>query len=143
MDLGLSGRRVLVTGGSQGIGYAVAAGFLAEGCHVVIVARDQRRLETAVAELAKLGTGKVEAKSIDLAEAGAAESLAAAYPETDILVNNAGAVPIGDIFEIDEARWRAGWDLKVFKLRESDARHVRAHARASAQSYHQRSWHRR
>ena len=114
MDLGLRGRRVLVTGGSQGIGYAVAAGFLAEGCNVVIVARDRGRLETATAALAQLGTGEVEAASIDLAQAGAAEELADAYPDTDILVNNAGAVPVGDIFEVDEARWRAGWDLKVF-----------------------------
>ena len=114
MDLGLRGRRVLVTGGSQGIGYAVAAGFLAEGCDVVIVARDQSRLETATTSLSQLGTGQIEAASIDLAQAGAAEELAEAYPDTDILVNNAGAVPVGDIFEVDEARWRAGWDLKVF-----------------------------
>jgi NAD(P)-dependent dehydrogenase (short-subunit alcohol dehydrogenase family) len=114
MDLGLSGRHVLITGGSQGIGYAVAAGFLAESCHVVLVARDPSRLEAAAATLSKLGVGTVEAKSIDLSQSGAAEALAQAYPETDILVNNAGAVPVGDIFEIDEARWRAGWDLKVF-----------------------------
>ena len=44
MDLGLTGRRVLVTGGSQGIGYAVAKGFIAEGCHVVIAARNEERL---------------------------------------------------------------------------------------------------
>ena len=114
MDLGLAGRRVLITGGSRGIGYAVAQGFLAEGCHVVIAARDQGRLDRAVTELSKSGPGRVEATSIDLAESGAAEKLAAACPETDILVNNAGAIPIGDIFEVDEARWRAAWDLKVF-----------------------------
>ena len=78
MDLGLRGRRVLITGGSQGIGYSVAAGFMAEGCDVVIVARDQSRLETATASLAQLGTGQVEAASIDLAQAGAAEELAKA-----------------------------------------------------------------
>ena len=43
MDLGLAGRRVLITGGSQGIGYAVAKGFLDEGCRVVIAARDASR----------------------------------------------------------------------------------------------------
>ena len=64
MDLGLRSRRVLVTGGSQGIGYAVAAGFLAEGCDVVIVARDQSRLETATTSLSQLGTGQIEAASI-------------------------------------------------------------------------------
>jgi 3-oxoacyl-[acyl-carrier protein] reductase len=132
MDLGLRGRRVLVTGGSQGIGYAVAAGFLAEGCNVVIVARDQGRLETATAALAQLGTGEVEAASIDLSQAGAAEELAEAYPGTDILVNNAGAVPVGDIFEVNEARWRAGWDLKVFgyvNLTRAMYARMRGHAR--------------
>jgi 3-oxoacyl-[acyl-carrier protein] reductase len=114
MDLGLAGRRVLITGGSQGIGYAVAESFLAEGCHVVIVARDQTRLDKAAGKLSADNPGRVEAKSIDLAQHGAAETLAATYPETDILVNNAGAIPIGDIFEVDEARWRAAWDLKVF-----------------------------
>jgi NAD(P)-dependent dehydrogenase (short-subunit alcohol dehydrogenase family) len=114
MDLGLAGRRVLITGGSQGIGLAVAKGFLAEGCDVAIVARDQARLSQAVDELSKTSQGRVAAKSIDLAQRGAAEALAAAYPDTDILVNNAGSIPIGDIFEVDEARWRAAWDLKVF-----------------------------
>ncbi len=114
MDLGLAGRRVLITGGSQGIGYAVGQGFLAEGCRVVIAARDQGRLDQAIAQLSRTGAGRVEGKSIDLAQPGAAEALAAAYPDTDILINNAGAIPIGDIFEVDEARWRAAWDLKVF-----------------------------
>jgi 3-oxoacyl-[acyl-carrier protein] reductase len=112
MDLGLRGRQVLITGGSQGIGYAVAQGFLAEGCRVVIAARDQAKLDQAVSQLSR--AGDIQAYSVDLAQPGAAEALAAAYPETDILVNNAGAIPVGDIFEVDETRWRAAWDLKVF-----------------------------
>ncbi len=114
MDLGLSGRRVLITGGSQGIGFAVAGGFLAEGCEVVIAARDQQRIDKAVAELSKIGAGRVRGTSVDLARRGAAEALAEEFPDTDILVNNAGAIPIGDIFEVDETRWREAWDLKVF-----------------------------
>jgi NAD(P)-dependent dehydrogenase (short-subunit alcohol dehydrogenase family) len=114
MDLGLAARRVLITGGSQGIGYAVAQGFLAEGAHVVIAARDAAKLDRAVAALAAAGSGRVEARSVDLSQPGSAEALASACPDTDILVNNAGSIPIGDIFEVDEARWRAAWDLKVF-----------------------------
>src|SRR6266508_2031470 len=60
MDLGLKDRRVLVTGGSQGIGYAIARGFLAEGCSAVIVARDQARLQEALAELGKHGPVRSE-----------------------------------------------------------------------------------
>jgi NAD(P)-dependent dehydrogenase (short-subunit alcohol dehydrogenase family) len=100
MNLGLSGRRVLVTGGSQGIGLAVARGFLVEEAEVTIVARDAARLARAAAGLAQV--------------AGAAQALADAFADTDILVNNAGAVPTGDIFAVDEARWREAWDLKVY-----------------------------
>ena len=128
MDLGLKGRRVLVTGGSQGIGYAIAQGFLAEGCRVVAVARDPARLQEAVTALSKTAPGQVEGKAIDLSQRGAPEALADAYPDTDILVNNAGAIPIGDILEVDEARWRAAWDLKVFgyvNLTRAMYRHMR------------------
>ena len=129
MDLGLRGRRVLITGGSQGIGYAVAAGFMTEGCDVVIVARDQSRLETATATLAQLGTGQVEAASIDLTQGGAAEELAEAYPDTDILVNNAGD-PLA-----------RGLGPQSVWLRQSHPRHVCPHARPAAQSHHQHSRH--
>ena len=114
MDLGLKGRRVLVTGGSQGIGYAVAKGFLEEGAHVTIVARDPTRLREASARLSEIGKDHIAAKSVDLAAPGVAAALADEFPDTDILVNNAGAVPTGDIFDIDEKRWREAWELKVF-----------------------------
>ena len=114
MELGLTDRRVLVTGGSQGIGLAVARGFLTEGASVTIVARHEGRLTEAVAALASAGKGRIAAHAADLAQPGAAQALAEAFPDTDILVNNAGAVPAGDIFEVDETRWRNSWDLKVF-----------------------------
>jgi len=128
MDLGLKGRRVLVTGGSQGIGYAVAKGFIAEGCQVVIAARNEERLRAAVEQLAQAGGEGIQAKAIDLARAGAAAALADEYRDTDILVNNAGAIPTGDIFEVDEARWRQAWELKVFgyvNLSRAMYRHMR------------------
>lgn len=130
MDLGLKDRRVLVTGGSQGIGYAVAKGFLEEGCAVVIAARDEARLRTAVERLAQTGGDRIKAKSIDLSRSGAASALADEYSSADILVNNAGAIPIGDLFEVDEARWREAWDLKVFgyiNLSRAMYRHMRGH----------------
>lgn len=114
MDLGLKGRRVLVTGGSQGIGYATAQQFLEEGCSVVIVARNEERLRAAKERLSEIGAGRIEAKLLDLSRPGAAAALAEEYSETDILVNNAGAIPTGDIFDVDEARWREAWELKVF-----------------------------
>ena len=54
MDLALKDRRVLITGGSQGLGKAIARGFLAEGARVVVVSRDQDRLQKALVEFAAL-----------------------------------------------------------------------------------------
>jgi len=128
MDLGLKGRSVLVTGGSQGIGYAVAKGFLEEGCDVVIAARNEDRLRAAAEGLAQAGNARIRAKAIDLARTGAAAALADEYRDIDILVNNAGAIPTGDIFEVDEARWREAWELKVFgyvNLSRAIYRHMR------------------
>ena len=105
---------MLITGGSEGIGLAVAKSFLAEDCEVVIASRNQGKLDAAVAQLKQVGRGSIATRAIDLSRQGAAETLADEYPDTDILVNNAGAIPIGDIFEVDEKRWRESWDLKVF-----------------------------
>ena len=114
MDLGLNERRVLVTGGSQGIGFALAKAFLDEGCSVAIASRDRGRLQSAVERLSRSGAGRIRGTSVDLSQSGAAAALADEYSDTDILVNNAGAIPTGDIFDVDEARWREAWDLKVF-----------------------------
>jgi NAD(P)-dependent dehydrogenase (short-subunit alcohol dehydrogenase family) len=114
MDLGLGGKRVLITGGSRGIGFACAQGFLGEGASVVIAARDQARLAEAQKELSARAQGKVTTVPIDMAAPGSAEALAGAHPDIDILVNNAGAIPGGDLLTVDEAKWRTAWDLKVF-----------------------------
>ena len=114
MDLGLGGKRVLITGGSRGIGFACARGFLGEGASVVIAARDRARLDEAKKELSARAQGTVEIVPLDMASPGAAEKLASAHPDIDILVNNAGAIPGGDLLTVDEAKWRAAWDLKVF-----------------------------
>src|SRR4029079_9154295 len=112
MDLALTDRRVLITGGSQGVGKAIARGFLAEGARVAIVSRDPARLEAALAELAAGRRG--EGKAGYLSQRGAPEAVADAFRDVDILINNAGAIPTGDIFSVDETRWREAWDLKVF-----------------------------
>src|SRR3954465_4934676 len=112
MDLALKDRRVLIHGGSEGAGKAIAHGFLAEGARVVIVSRDQDRLQKALGELAALGPG--EGKAVDLSKRGAPKAIADAFRDVDVLVNNAGAIPTGDIFSVDETRWREAWDLKVF-----------------------------
>lgn len=114
MELGLKGRRALITGGSRGIGYAVARGFLDEGARVVIVAQDAERLKKAAAELASRTGADVVGRQANLAERGLCETLAREFSDIDILVNNAGSVPSGSLFDVDEARWREAWELKVF-----------------------------
>lgn len=114
MDLGLKGKRALVTGGSKGIGRACAAALAAEGCEVLIAARDAERLQTAEVELRAQHGAEVAHRQTDLSQPGAAEALAAWAGKLDILVNNAGAIPGGDLARVDESTWRRAWDLKVF-----------------------------
>jgi NAD(P)-dependent dehydrogenase (short-subunit alcohol dehydrogenase family) len=114
MDLQLSGRRVLVTGASKGIGLAVAKAFAAEGCSLDIAARTRADLDRAAHAIKATANVAVTVHDIDLARSGAAAALARACGDVDILINNAGAIPGGTIESIDEARWRTAWDLKVF-----------------------------
>jgi len=67
MDLGLKGKKVILTGGSRGIGRAALEIFAAEGCDVAFFSRKQEQIDAAVAELSKHG-GKVHATPFDLLE---------------------------------------------------------------------------
>ena len=114
MELGLRGRSALITGASKGIGLSVAKFLAAEGCALHLVARSQADLEAAREGIGKQYGVQVDIHPLDLAERGRAKELAAKCPGIDILVNNAGSIPRGSVEEIDEDRWRAAWDLKVF-----------------------------
>ena len=114
MELELSGKTVLITGGSQGIGLACAEGFAAEGARVLIASRNEAALKEAAADLEKKYATTVGVFPLDLSQSANASALAAACGTVDILVNNAGAIPGGNLLDLDEQRWRQGWDLKVF-----------------------------
>jgi NAD(P)-dependent dehydrogenase (short-subunit alcohol dehydrogenase family) len=114
MDLGLKGRRVLITGGSKGIGLACAQRFAAEGCSLALVSRDQGRLDAARAAIRAQHPVEVTLHAADLRDGAAVKRVAAAAGAVDILVNNAGDIPGGSVLDIDEAQWRHAWDLKVF-----------------------------
>lgn len=114
MELGLSGKRVLITGASKGIGLACAQSFAAEGCVVHLASRDAGRLAEAKALITSAHKAEVMVHAVDLSKPGSAQALARAAGEIDVLVNNAGAIPGGSIEAVDEARWRDAWDLKVF-----------------------------
>jgi NAD(P)-dependent dehydrogenase (short-subunit alcohol dehydrogenase family) len=115
MDLGLAGKKALITGASRGIGRAIAGVFAAEGCALALASRDRSALEAAAAELRAAHPGiAITIHPADLSRTADQEALARACPEIDILVNNAGANPPGTLAEIDDATWRAAWDLKMF-----------------------------
>ncbi|MEM7078093.1 MAG: short-chain dehydrogenase/reductase [Pseudomonadota bacterium] len=114
MDLGIQGKRALVTGGSKGIGLACARRLLQEGCEVTLVARDEMVLSTAADELRASTNGAVHYISADLSNSDTVADLCHAHGDLDILVNNAGAIPGGSLADVDEATWREAWDLKVF-----------------------------
>lgn len=114
MHLNLAGRTALVTGSSKGIGLAIAKALAAEGCHLHLAARTEATLKQAADGIsARHGVG-VAIHPADLSDGNEVKRVAAACRDVDILVNSAGAIPRGTVIEIDEARWRKAWDLKVF-----------------------------
>jgi len=114
MDLELTGKRVLITGASKGIGRAVAEMLAQEGCDLVLAARTRSALEEAADAIRSRHQVRVAAIPADLSRTAEVERLAVEAGPIDILVNNAGAIPQGGLLDVDDAAWRAAWDLKVF-----------------------------
>jgi 3-oxoacyl-[acyl-carrier protein] reductase len=114
MDLGLTGRRAIVTGGSKGIGFAVAQELLAEGARVAICSRNAEELEAARTALGD----DVFARPTDVTDpdevAAFTEEAAAALGGVDILVNNAGGAHPGTFESLSEEDWRGDLDVKLF-----------------------------
>jgi 3-oxoacyl-[acyl-carrier protein] reductase len=106
MDLGLAGRRFVVTGGSRGLGLATAQVLAAEGAHTCLVARDPEALSAA---LAILGPGH-QSLALDLGDANAADRIAEHVGAIDgVLVNVGGPAP-GSVLELDDATWHSAID---------------------------------
>jgi len=119
MDLGIKGKRALVTGASLGIGRAVAAEMAHEGCDVAMVARTEDTLRRAADDIARASGRRVVAVPAD---ASVPEAIANAAQEAseklgapiDILVNNAGSTPEDGIDQLDFAKWQYSISLKQF-----------------------------
>ncbi len=114
MDLYLTGKRVLVTGASKGIGLATALLLAEEGCDLILVARTAADLDRARSTIRERHDVSVDVVPADLSRTAEVERVAASAGPLDVLVNNAGAIPPGDLLAVDEAAWRSAWDLKVF-----------------------------
>src|SRR3954465_6030918 len=114
MELNLRGKKALVTGASKGIGYACAEMLAQEGCDVVLASRTEADLAAACEKIKAQSNVAVRYFALDLGDGKNVDTLARECADIDILVNNAGAIPGGNVAQVDEARWREAWDLKVF-----------------------------
>jgi len=118
MQVSMEGRCALITGGSQGLGYAMAERFLHSGARVALLARRPDVLEAARDALRATTGGRVEGYACDVSEAGqiqgAFQRVVNDLGPVDILVNNAGQASMGPFEDIDDATWQADLDLKLF-----------------------------
>ena len=117
MELGLTGRRAVVTGGSKGIGLAVAHELVREGVAVALCARNAGEVQAAAEELTAAG-GTVHAEVADVTDPAAVtaflDGAAGALGGIDILVNNAGAAHPGSFETLTDADWQGDLDVKLF-----------------------------
>ena len=120
MDLGLKDKVALVTGASQGLGFASAQALVSEGCRVCICARGEERLAAAAAVLEGHAGGpdRVLAVRADLTETTGVETVVARTVETfgglDILVNNVGRAGGGGLLEVSDDEWHRAFDDTLY-----------------------------
>ena len=118
MELGLSGKVALITGGSDGLGKATAIAMGHEGVRVAICARNPERLERAAHDIRQTTDADVLAVPADVSDPVQIERL---FDETirrfgrlDILVNNAGGSAAGPLLDMDDTIWHGDLDTKLF-----------------------------
>ena len=109
MNIDLTGRTALVTGSTNGIGFATAKALAAAGAAVIVNGRGQEKVDGAVAKIGGDARGVVA----DLADAAGASALFAAVPAADIVVSNAGIFEPADFFDTDDATWDRHWQVNV------------------------------
>jgi len=114
VDLQLTGKAVLITGASKGIGLAAARAFAAEGCNLHLAARSGDALAEEREALARRHGVTVAIYPTDLSRTDNVVELGRWCSGVDILLNNAGEVPSGPIESLTEEDWRRGYDLKLF-----------------------------
>jgi 3-oxoacyl-[acyl-carrier protein] reductase len=120
MDLGLAGKVAIVTGGSRGLGLAAAHALIAEGANVVVCARGEDALNTAVQQLQKSATAGATVASVaadvstDAGVRKVIDGAVAAFGRIDVLVNNVGLGKGGDVESTTDAEWQEAFDQTLF-----------------------------
>ena len=118
MEIKLDGRSAVITGGSKGLGLAMAKRFAASGADVAMLARGQEALDAAQAEVAGVAKGKVLAIACDVSKADSIQSAYDAvmkgFGKIDIVVNNAGQSRTGAFETVTDEVWQEDLDLKLF-----------------------------
>ena len=114
MNLQLEGKRALITGSTAGIVYAIAEGLALEGASVVINGRTQKRVDQALAALARpAGRGSASGLAADLGTAEGIRQAVEQFPDIDILVNNLGIFDPKPFEEIPDADWLHFFEVNV------------------------------
>lgn len=118
MTVNSSGRVALVTGGSKGIGRAIANRLAADGCDVLIVARTETEVKLAASKISGITDQRIVACTADLRLTVGIEKTVNQLLETfgrlDILINNAGATQGGDFLKLKDTDWEDGFALKFY-----------------------------
>tara|TARA_B100000686_G_scaffold155543_2_gene163337 strand:+ start:244 stop:1035 length:792 start_codon:yes stop_codon:yes gene_type:complete len=118
MELGLMNRVAVVTGGSEGIGKAAAYSLAREGANVIILARTQSKLDSALEEIKSNAVGKVESISCDVTDKDAVNKafrdIIKKWGKVDILVNNAGSGNANSFDDLTDVMLDGDLQLKVF-----------------------------
>src|ERR1019366_7925557 len=120
MEIRLDGRTALITGGSKGLGLAMAQKFASSGANIAIVARGALELTAAERSVGTVASGqaRIMAFRCDVEQASEIETtwraVIAEFGKVDILVNNAGTSQTGKFEDITDAVWQADLDLKLF-----------------------------
>ncbi|MFZ0043005.1 MAG: SDR family NAD(P)-dependent oxidoreductase [Solirubrobacteraceae bacterium] len=116
MDLGLSGRAAIVSGGSRGIGREVSRLLCAEGANVLLLGRGEQALQEAAAACDQTGE-RARWLSVDVIETDAGDSAVAAcqdhFGRVDALVNGAGTSEVRSIEDLTDEEWQAQWEIHV------------------------------
>jgi len=114
VDLKLTDKVALVTGSTAGIGFAIAQALAAEGAHVYVNGRTQRRVDAAVAAIrSHTATAKVDGIVADFSSSAGAEAVIASLPVVDVLVNNVGIFEPKPFAEIPDADWYRFFEVNV------------------------------